>query len=268
MTERIVVFVDAGYLHNEVKTAVGLELDRLGASEATIARWWEEHFQRFKRSGWPSASRFNETGSLPDSLRRGVRKGNLSLEKAKAAAYRGSEDLVVGDCFDYSSFIQELAGSSTLLRAIVYSAARPGRGTTPFLRWSTEEFHKKLDWESDIGVRLGIMARHDGGWTQKGVDVQLAVDLVRMAARSTYDRALLLTADNDFVPAVCAVLDLGPCIDVVTVGATRKRETLDVARRADRHQHLGNADLLRFIKIDGTTPLPGPTSNQREGDER
>jgi uncharacterized LabA/DUF88 family protein len=46
-------------------------------------------------------------------------------------------------------------------------------------------------------------------WTEKAVDVQLAVDMVTMATRDEYDCAYLLSADGDFTGAVDYVRSLG-----------------------------------------------------------
>ena len=46
-------------------------------------------------------------------------------------------------------------------------------------------------------------------YTEKRVDVSIAVDMVTMAYSGQYDVAYLLSADGDFVPAVQAVRQLG-----------------------------------------------------------
>lgn len=53
-------------------------------------------------------------------------------------------------------------------------------------------------------LRLGRFEpdRTTGRLREKGVDVLLAVDLVRMAAENRYDVAIVLSGDGDIVPAV------------------------------------------------------------------
>ena len=46
-------------------------------------------------------------------------------------------------------------------------------------------------------------------YTEKRVDVSIAVDMVRMAYEGMYDVAYLLSADSDLVPAVEAVRSRG-----------------------------------------------------------
>jgi len=58
-------------------------------------------------------------------------------------------------------------------------------------------------------VRLGKLVYRDGEFTQKRVDVLLAVDLVRMSWDKQINRAILVTGDSDFVPPVLAANEAG-----------------------------------------------------------
>jgi len=52
--------------------------------------------------------------------------------------------------------------------------------------------------------RLQRIRKTDGAQLdqQKGVDILLSIDLVKLAATKTIDKAILITGDSDFVPAV------------------------------------------------------------------
>lgn len=54
--------------------------------------------------------------------------------------------------------------------------------------------------------------------TEKGVDVEIAIDFVRLAMDDAYDTAYLLSADTDLVPAVKFVADRFPEKRLVMVG--------------------------------------------------
>lgn len=43
---------------------------------------------------------------------------------------------------------------------------------------------------------------------EKGIDVALAVDMVRMAAAEEYDAAILFSSDTDLMPAIETIMDL------------------------------------------------------------
>ena len=54
-----------------------------------------------------------------------------------------------------------------------------------------------------IPVILGNLIQHpDKSFHEKGVDVRLAVEMIRLARENKYDTAYLLSSDTDLVPAV------------------------------------------------------------------
>lgn len=51
-------------------------------------------------------------------------------------------------------------------------------------------------------IRLGRLQKIGNAFKQKGVDVWLAVDMVKLSCKGIIDKAILVTGDSDFVPAV------------------------------------------------------------------
>ena len=86
-----------------------------------------------------------------------------------------------------------------------------------------------------IGVRVG----------EKGVDVALAVDMVRQA--HAYDHAVVISGDYDDVPAIQAVKDMLRRVTVVSVMKGTPPQHQGHARRlrgpCDDEVHLYEADL-------------------------
>jgi len=69
---------------------------------------------------------------------------------------------------------------------------------------------------------------------EKGVDVQLAVDFVRLAIEGAYKRAILASCDTDLVPAVEFVADTYSDISIFNVGwKASAAATADVAAPLD-----------------------------------
>ncbi len=52
-----------------------------------------------------------------------------------------------------------------------------------------------------------VKSSKEEGYKQKGVDIQLAIDMLTKAYEDHYDAAFLLTGDQDFIPLVNAVKD-------------------------------------------------------------
>lgn len=70
-------------------------------------------------------------------------------------------------------------------------------------------------------------------YTEKQVDVSIAVDMVAMAYRNEYDTAYLLSADGDFVPAAEAVRRLNKKIFAVSASSPGKRYGRQLAEAVD-----------------------------------
>lgn len=66
-------------------------------------------------------------------------------------------------------------------------------------------------------------------WVEKGVDVNLAVDMLTMAIRNTYDTAILVSNDGDFASAVMAVKDLGKHVEIGHIKGSPAYHLLNVA---------------------------------------
>lgn len=64
-------------------------------------------------------------------------------------------------------------------------------------------------------IRQGFLMNNDGKFHEKGVDVQLAVDLLVGAYENTYDTAILLSSDTDLIPAIKKVKELGKAVEYI-----------------------------------------------------
>jgi len=51
-------------------------------------------------------------------------------------------------------------------------------------------------------IKKGFMLKSDGRYHEKGVDVQIAVDILRGALKNEYHRCFLVSSDTDLVPAI------------------------------------------------------------------
>jgi uncharacterized LabA/DUF88 family protein len=82
--------------------------------------------------------------------------------------------------------------------------------------------------------------------TEKRVDTRLVADLIQFAANGAYDAAVLVSGDDDFVPAVEAVNALGKQVWVATWSAEELSSDLRV--RCFGHLHLSNG--LAAFRVD------------------
>lgn len=102
-------------------------------------------------------------------------------------------------------------------------------------RGHTANLRQSQTWEAR-GVQVRTRAlqypRHpDARPREKGIDVWLAVDMVRMALTDRFDVAILGTGDSDLQPAVEAVLEAGKRVEVIGWGRGQVRRRLAVSQR-------------------------------------
>lgn len=63
--------------------------------------------------------------------------------------------------------------------------------------------------KQNIDIKLGYILRSGGVYHEKGVDVQIAVDLVRGSIKNEFDICYLISSDTDLLPAILAAKDEG-----------------------------------------------------------
>lgn len=87
--------------------------------------------------------------------------------------------------------------------------------SNPLAEELAEFIRSHRDLPPEAGRKLVELAREyqeETRYKEKGVDVQLAIDMVRLAMEKRYDTAYLLSADGDFTPAVDTVTEMGKTV--------------------------------------------------------
>jgi uncharacterized LabA/DUF88 family protein len=119
--------------------------------------------------------------------------------------------------FDYLKFSEESTEGYWRLRTYVYDClpyqSDPPTAVEKKLLANSQKFFNTLKKLPSIEVRFGrLRPRPEGGLVQKGVDILLAVDLVRLSLKAQIQKAVLLTGDADYVPAIQIAKDEGVSI--------------------------------------------------------
>lgn len=86
---------------------------------------------------------------------------------------------------------------------------------------------------------------------QKGVDVQLAVDLVEFAYKNTFDIAVILSGDIDLIESVRTTKNLGKH---VIIFGDESVTSVEMRRDADMFINLGRLDDAQLDKISHIKP--------------
>jgi hypothetical protein len=154
-----------------------------------------------------------------------------------------------------SSHVREMGGYSPTVgsvftrRMFFYDATDPASATPdPNIEKYWDEIERLHDTEVRFGALRGKPRR------QKGVDVQLAVDMLVGAFDNLFDVAVLVSGDEDFVPLVVEVQRRG--ISVV-VAAVTQSASAELRRVADRYIDLSEEGCWAFTKAPFVIP-PSP----------
>ncbi len=119
--------------------------------------------------------------------------------------------------FPYDRFAQMIAKKKQL--AMMYYVGEvkkyPGNAKSEGLYAHQQSLLANLRKQS-VTTKLGYLLLSDGTYHEKGVDVQIAVDIVRGAIKDEYDRCYLVSSDTDLLPAIKTAQEEGK--EIVYVG--------------------------------------------------
>ena len=124
--------------------------------------------------------------------------------------------------FDYHGLCEWLARKRKIesLRyyvGVVRTKQNEKKGQT--LRKNQQKLFSHLESkEQGFLVQRGFLMKNSSTYHEKGVDVQLAVDLLVGAYDNQYDTAILLSSDTDLIPAIKKVISLGKKVEYIGFG--------------------------------------------------
>lgn len=158
-----------------------------------------------------------------------------------------------------STCVREMGGYSPTISSVFmrrmyfYDATDPVAGAPDP---KVEQYWDAIEKLNDTEVRLGTI-RGSKPRRQKGVDIQLAVDMLVGSFNKLFDVAVLISGDEDFVPLVHEVQRRG--VSVVVAAASRTISA-ELRRIADRYVDLSGPDwwTKNPIILPGTGPVPPP----------
>ena len=135
---------------------------------------------------------------------------------AKVTASLGSPKI------DFLRLSEELAGEDKRLRTYYYDCA-PYAGANPTAnerdrKRKFDQFLYSIKRKPRFEVRLGRLkkykVRSNITFEQKMVDILLAIDLVKLSVERSIQKAIIITNDADFVPAIKVARDAGVIVEL------------------------------------------------------
>ena len=135
---------------------------------------------------------------------------------------------------DIGKLSNKLLGKRRLVR-IYYYNARVGLKEEPERYRDQQKFFASVNAIPYSELRLGRLVYFN--WPnsppyEKGVDIQLATDMITHSFKGNYDVAVLVAGDNDYVGALQSVKDNGKHVEVALFGKEQtSRQLRTVADR-------------------------------------
>ena len=105
--------------------------------------------------------------------------------------------------FDYSEFSKFLCKEDEIVGIRYYVGAVKRVNRQSEILYANQQRVIASLQKHNIKTVLGTIIQHpDKTFHEKGVDVRLAVEMIRLARLNEYDKAILISSDTDLVPAV------------------------------------------------------------------
>ena len=149
--------------------------------------------------------------------------------------------------FDYQNFGEWLVRPHELVQVRYYVGAlkrQRNSEKSEKLYADQQKLFAKLQRQKVV-VILGQLIQHpDKSFHEKGVDVRLAVEMIRLARENQYDIAYLLSSDTDLVAAIEEVRSFGKKIQYVGVA---KGQSFGLTKAADDVRLLRPEDIKPFL---------------------
>lgn len=121
--------------------------------------------------------------------------------------------------FDFHGFAHWLARGREVVSQRYYVGvvrAKEGDERGQQLRKRQQQLFSHLALPTQhFEVRRGYLMENNGDYHEKGVDVQLAVDLLVDAYENTCDTSILVSSDTDLIPAIRKVRALGKNVEYI-----------------------------------------------------
>jgi len=137
--------------------------------------------------------------------------------------YYGARE--AGVTVDYRKLLVDLTGGRSLVRAYAYTGIDPENE----IQKAFQQFLRDAGYK----VIAKEIRRFSDGGMKANLDIELVVDLIRLAPR--LDAAVIVSGDGDFAPAIRAVQEMGVRVEVA---GFRRNTSLDLLEVADEYRDL------------------------------
>ena len=118
--------------------------------------------------------------------------------------------------FDFSNFIKLISHSGDIIN-VCYYVGRIRQDGTKHTQKLFDDQQKLLSQlkKHSITYSLGYLMKSDGKYHEKGVDVQIAVDMLVATYENLCDRIIVISSDTDLSPAIKKARNKGKIVEYI-----------------------------------------------------
>lgn len=148
--------------------------------------------------------------------------------------------------FNFGAFIELLVRSCRVISACYYVGRikQDGSVKTEKLFNAQQKLIGRLK-KYNISYQFGYLLKSSGAYHEKGVDVQIAVDMLVATYENLSDRIILVSSDTDLAPAIKKAREKGKVVEYI--GFSHKPSVAMVSFCSESRL-LTKEDILPFIK--------------------
>lgn len=148
--------------------------------------------------------------------------------------------------FNFSEFIKNLAKDHKIISATYYVGAVRTDGTTKVQKMFSNQrkllAHLK---KHKFKYSLGYLLKSKGKFHEKGVDVNMAVDILVATYEDLCDHIILVSSDTDLLPAIKKAKEKGKTIEYIGFS---HQPSIAMVANCTKSILLTKEDLLPFCK--------------------
>ena len=135
-----------------------------------------------------------------------------------------SSAMTNGVRIDFAELLRVLVNKRKLVTAVFVDSINPENMEG---RLRLYETIRPLGYETEV---LTLAKKPDSGrWTEKGLDVAVATDMLMAAASDSCDVAILVSGDADYCPAVRGVQSYGKKVEVAAFNSAASSDLIEYA---------------------------------------
>ncbi|PIS15968.1 hypothetical protein COT62_00920 [Candidatus Roizmanbacteria bacterium CG09_land_8_20_14_0_10_41_9] len=147
--------------------------------------------------------------------------------------------------FNFSEFVQLLVGKNRFVDATYYigKVKTDHSDKTKIMHANQQRLFAHLS-KHHIKYSLGYLLKSDGKFHEKGVDVNMAVDILVATYENLCDHIILVSSDTDLLPAIKKSKEKGKTIEYIGFSHS---PSLAMIANCSESRLLKKEDLLPFI---------------------